>query len=618
MSSEKPRGIIRRSFAALIRLLSAIRVAVLNLVFLAFVVFLLFMLGSAELPQIPEKGALVLNPAGQLVDQLKHSAPLMAYLSKSDPQDGETLLSTVIESIHYAKDDDRINSLVISLDNLSYGGLSKMQEIAVALEAFRTTGKKIIAVGDNYNQDQYWLASQADEIYVNPMGGVLLQGYGLYRSYYKQALDKLHINFHVFRVGEYKSAMEPFLRDDMSEDAKTANMLWLNRLWNEYINSVAAHRKIKAGEVNDYINQADRLLANYGGNAATAAVAAGLIDGVKTRHEMNEYLVTVTGGADKEGYFQGVGFEHYHWLREQEQIEVVPEDHVGLIVAAGNIVNGYQPTGVIGGDSLAELVRQARRDDKVKALVLRVDSGGGSAFASEIIRQELKLFKDAGKPLVISMGSMAASGGYWISAPADEIWATPATLTGSIGIFGAFPTIDNALSEIGINNDGVGTTQLAGALRIDRPLNPIAARIVQSSIEHGYQQFIDVVATGRDMPKQAVEKIAEGRVWSGVDALELGLVDKLGGLQEASASAAAMAGLEDYQQQLIELPLSPQEQVLRQLGLIFQPGLVLEKPPLLVRQLGRWLAPFEESLELIDAMNDPRGIYLQCSSCVAP
>ena len=276
------------------------------------------------------------------------------------------------------------------------------------------------------------------------------------------------------------------------------------------------------------------------------------------------------------------------------------------------ITDGEQPAGTIGGDSLAKVIRQASQAPEVKAVVLRIDSGGGSAFASEVIRRELQLLKEAGKPLVVSMGSMAASGGYWIAAPADEIWATPTTLTGSIGIFGAFPTLEKTYDKLGINTDGVGTTLLAGAMRVDRPLQPLAAKAIQSSIEHGYRQFIDIVAEGRGMSKANVQRVAEGRVWSGVDALQLGLVDQLGGLDEAVESAARLASLENYDRQLIELPLSPREKILKQLTGVWSPSIPV------FSQLDRWLSPIVERLSFWQKMNDPKGVYLYCSNCIAP
>lgn len=412
------------------------------------------------------------------------------------------------------------------------------------------------------------------------------------------------------------------MRNDMSAEAKQSSLVWLNVLWDEYTRTVTERRSLSAEAIDDYANGIDNLLEQQQGDSAAVAVSAGLVDGLKSRDEINSYLAQQVGAVDEEGYYQQIGFEQYLWLKGLELPQTKSSNKVGIIVAAGDIVDGAQPAGTIGGDSLAALVRGARLDSSVRALVLRVDSGGGSAFASEIIRNELSLLQRAGKPLVVSMGSMAASGGYWISAQADEVWATPTTLTGSIGIFGAFPTIDQSLAKLGVTADGVGTTKLAGAIRIDRPLQPIAARSIQSMINHGYDQFLAIVASGRNMSVQEVGKIAEGRVWSGIDARALGLVDQLGGLQQAVASAAALAKLTDYDRKLIEIPLSPQEQLLKELsgkiGVNGSAFSLLGGSGKVVSQLQRWLAPFQHSLGFLNTMNDPQGIYLRCTPCVAP
>lgn len=618
---EKKVGFIRRNFRRLMTFISALRSLFTNLIFLVLLGVLLVALSGGEIPSVPNKGALIVNIQGSLVDQKNYIDPIVRIMGETDPSQYETLLQDVIDAIDYGTEDERITSLVLSLDEMFYGGIAKMQELAPALQRFRDSGKKIIAVGDNYMQDQYWLAAQADEIYINPNGAVLLDGYGLYRNYFQQALEKLKIDFHVFRVGEYKSAMEPYIRSDMSAEAKQANQLWLTALWNEYTKGVTERRNISANNLNQYINQFDQRLADYRGNASSAAIAAGLIDGVKTRDQMNRYLIEIAGAVDENGLYEGIGFEPYLWIKKIESSGSGSDARVGVIVAAGNIADGEQPSGAIGGDTLAALISEARVDATIRALVLRIDSGGGSAFASDIIREELSLLQAEGKPLVVSMGSMAASGGYWIAAGADEIWALPTTLTGSIGIFGAFPTLDKSLAAIGVTTDGVGTTTMAGAMRIDRPLQPIAARSLQSMLEHGYAQFLTIVSEGRDMPKSEVEFLAQGRVWSGADAQRLGLVDQLGTLDQAIASAAALADLVDYEKVLIEIPLTPQEQFIRELaGDVQWHGLMLSSGvnASLLKQAQQWLAPFKETLGFVNSMNDPQGLYLHCSNCMAP
>ena len=619
---ENKVGFVGRNFRRLMKFITALRSLFTNLIFLVFLVVLLLAFSGSEMPSVPDKGALIVNIQGSLVDQKNYIDPIVRLMGETDPSQYETLLQDVIDAIDYGTEDERITSLVLSLDDMFYGGIAKMQELVPALQRFRDSGKKIIAVGDNYLQDQYWLAAQADEIYINPNGAVLLDGYGLYRNYFQQALAKLKIDFHVFRVGEYKSAMEPFNRSDMSQEAKQANLVWLGALWNEYTKAVAERRNIPANDINQYINQFDQRLADYQGNASSAAIAAGLIDGVKTRDEMNRYLIEVAGAVDQQGLYEGIGFEHYLMVKKMESYQPDADAKVGVIVAAGNIADGEQPPGGIGGDTLAALIREARTDATIRALVLRIDSGGGSAFASDVIREELNLLQAEGKPLVVSMGSTAASGGYWIAAGADEIWALPSTLTGSIGIFGAFPTFDKSLAAIGVTTDGVGTTAMAGAMRIDRPLQPIAARSLQSLLEYGYAQFLSIVAEGRGMPKSEVEALAKGRVWSGNDAQRLGLVDQLGTLDQAIASAASLAGLDIfYKKQLIEIPLTPQEQFINELtGEIRWQGLNVTGGVNagFLKQAQQWLAPFKEPLSFVDSMNDPQGLYLHCSNCMAP
>ena len=614
---EKKPGIIRRSYRMLMRILSGLRLFLANMLFLVLLVIIFMAINRSDLPSIPEQGALVLDISGSLVDQKNYTDALTQLLSEEDPEQQQTLLQDVIDAVTYAADDERINTLVLSLDKMAYGSLSKMQELLPALERFRSSGKKIIATGNSYNQQQYWLAAQADEVYLDPMGAVYLEGYGVYRNYVKNALDKLKIDFHVFRVGEYKSAMETFMREDMSEQARRANLQWLNVLWGQYTDGVASPRQLAASDINQYINGIDRIVAEVGGNAAKAALDKGLVDGLKTRDEINRYLSEQVGAKDDEGNFQRVGFQQYLWLKNLEPDTNMSTDKIGVIVAAGNIVDGKQPAGAIGGDSLSKLIRDTRIKNDIKALVLRIDSGGGSAFASELIRRELVLLQKQGIPLVVSMGSLAASGGYWIAASADQIWATPTTLTGSIGIFGAFPTFDKSLAELGIYNDGVGTTDLAGSMRVERPLQPTFARSIQSNIEYGYEQFIDLVAEGRGLPEEQVLSLAGGRVWSGIDAKELGLVDELGSLKQAITAAAELAGLENYKKQLIEYPLTPQEQLIKELtGGAAKLSAVSTSP--MLSQLKSWLGPIEDSLRFLQGMNDPRGVYLFCTACTAP
>jgi protease-4 len=399
------------------------------------------------------------------------------------------------------------------------------------------------------------------------MGQVWLGGLGIYRHYFKNALDKLHVGFHVFRVGAYKSALEPFMRNDMSAEDRKSNQAWLTVLWEAYTSDVTTLRRLPAERIDEYINNLDVNLAEEGGDAARLALKSGLIDDLKTRDEVRDDLIRLVGEDENGEGYKKVEFDTYiSKMLPKSRRPHTESSRVGLIVAEGLIMDGKQPAGRIGGESTAELIRQARADDNVKAVVLRIDSGGGSAVAAEIIRRELELTRGAGKPVVVSMSSVAASGAYWISVAADEIWALPTTITGSIGIFAALPTFDKTLKAIGINTDGVGTTRLSGAFDLSRPLNPLLADALQLQIERGYQRFIERVSQGRNMAPEAVEKVAQGRVWAAQTAKDLGLVDKFGGLEPAVESAAKLAKLEQYDLVVIEHPLTVRERLVKSLS----------------------------------------------------
>ena len=599
----------RGFFSRMLAVIDATRRWVLNLLFLFFFGFMLFSLYSAFRIDVPSGGALVLMPEGNVVEEYTAVDALTQLSSDGRPQ--ETLLQDLIDAVDYAREDDSIKVILLLLGDLQHIGIAKGLEFSEALQRFRESGKEIVAMSDSYDQDSYLLAAQADRVLLHNMGGVSIEGFSVVRNYLRDALEKLKLTMHVFKVGSYKSAVEPLLRNDMSEEAREANRGWLEPLWDLYRDRIVAARNITVNDFDYYVNNIDRVLAGSGGDAAQAALDYGLVDGIVSRPALSNMMAEQVGW-DEDGYFNQVYYRNY--LRFKRAMNL-PDNNAGvaLIVASGNIVDGDQPPGTIGGDSLARLVRQARMDNSIKALVLRVDSGGGSAFASEVIRAELEALQQAGKPLVVSMSSMAASGGYWISAGADEIWASPATLTGSIGIFGAFPTAEKLLEDLGVHTDGIGTTAVAGKLRLDRPLDPIMARAIQRGIEHGYQRFINVVAEGRGKLPEQVKPIAEGRVWSGMDAHELGLVDRLGGLDGAIASAAQLAGLPDDRHRLLRLPLSPEEELLRW---FMEAGFVSSQwlPASVSALLKQWLP----SVNALPVFNDPRGVYAQCLLCAAP
>ncbi|MGB8426524.1 MAG: signal peptide peptidase SppA [Desulfobacterales bacterium] len=607
---------IGRFLRNLWKAVTVLRRVVLNLIFIALVLLLVAVLLSGTGREVPAGAALVVAPVGKIVEQ--SSETLLADRFYGTAVGVETVLRDLVDGIDAAANDPKIKVLVLDLDKMGAAGISQLQEIGEALNRFKAAGKTIIASGDGYDQRQYFLAAHADRLYLNPMGQVWLSGLGIFRHYYKNALDKLKIDFHVFRVGTYKSALEPFMRNDMSSDDRQSNQAWLSVLWEAYTTDVATLRKLPADRIDSFINTLDGKLAAEGGDGARLAVAAGLVDELKTRDEVRDELIGQVGMDDSGKSYKKIDFNSYTAIRLPKARRPRTENsHVGLIVAEGLIMDGTQPPGRIGGNSTAELIRQAREDEKVKAVVLRINSGGGSAMASEVIRRELELTRRAGKPVVVSMSTIAASGAYWLAVAANEIWALPTTITGSIGIFAALPTFDQALKTIGINSDGVGTTRLAGAFDLSRPLNPLLADALQLQIENGYQRFIERVSQGRNLTPAAVEKVAQGRVWAAKTARELGLIDKFGGLGPAVDSAAKLAGLEKYDLVAIEQPLTARERLVRKLGRLIG-GLVSDTENFLAL---RSLEPLKSIVDDGDIAavlrtGEPGRAYALCLECM--
>jgi len=616
MSKESP-GFLTRLFRGFWNLITWLRISLFNLVFLALLLALVVAMIPQEEQRLTGKRALRVAPSGFLVDQRSYVDPVTQILEQSRPEEVETLVSDLVKTINHAARDERITALVLELDYLVGGGISKLEEIGTALQRFKVSGKPIIAVADNYSQEQYYLASYADEIYLHPMGGVLLTGYGSYRNYFKNALDKLAVNFHVFRVGDYKDFIEPYTRNNMSAASREHNALWLQQLWGVYTSRLESLRGLPNGAVNSYINNLDENLNRVDGNSARLALNAGLVDQLAGRRQVRQTLKQKLGSNRDGDNYNALDYWDYLHHLEKENGHVGGK--VGLIVAKGIIVDGKQPEGTIGGDTMAKLLREAREDASLKALVLRIDSGGGSAFASEVIRQEILATRQAGIPVIVSMGSVAASGGYWIASAGDEIWATPTTITGSIGVFGAFPTFELTLDKLGVSTDGIGTTKLAGAMRVDRPLSPQAESVIQQSVEFVYKQFLNLVAEARDSSVGEIHRVAQGRVWSGATAKELGLVDNIGNLEDAVAAAAARAGLNSYHLHLIRKTLSPKEQILKELAggvSALAPNTLMEK--VAPASLRKALTPLAEPFQLMGKLNDPRGVYTLCEVCTAP
>lgn len=596
---------------------TVLRRVFLNLLFIALVVLVIVILLSGTQGRFPSGAALVLAPVGKIVEQSTETLLVDRFYGTTTG--AETVLRDLIDGIDTARNDPKIKILVLDLEKLEGAGISQLQEIGEALKRFKANGKTIFAFGDSFDQRQYYLAAHADQLYLHPMGQVWLSGLGIYRHYFKNALDKLHVDFHVFRVGTYKSALEPFMRNDMSTDDRKSNQAWLNTLWEAYTTDVAALRRLPAERIDDYINNLDGNLAEEGGDAARLALTSGLVDNLKTRDEIRDELIHLVGEDENGESYNKIEFDTYiSSMLPKVRRPRTESSRVGLIVAEGIIMNGKQPAGRIGAESTADLIRQAREDEKIKAVVLRIDSGGGSAIASEIIRRELELTRGAGKPVVVSMSSIAASGAYWISVASDEIWALPTTITGSIGIFAALPTFHKTLKDIGINTDGVGTTRLSGAFDLSRPLNPLLADALQLQIERGYRRFIEQVSQGRNMTPEAVEKVAQGRVWAAQTAKGLGLIDKFGGLAPAVESAAKLAKLEKYDLVVVKQPLTDRERLLKSLSRligIFVSGAKSLQAEKVLHFFGSALN--DPEIEAVLQIGDPGRAYALCLDCMA-
>ncbi len=595
---------------------------VLNILFIIIVIAIVVGISNSgsEKPKVAKNSALILNLTGNVVIQKTWIAPAELFLSQAFGQgqeNPEILLRDLVSVVENAAKDKRINALVLQLDRFSGGGMDKLNKVGKAIETFKESGKPVFAIGDYYGREQYYLASHADSVYVHPMGALLMEGYSNYGTYFAAALEKLKVSTHVFKVGKFKSAVEPFLRNDMSPEAKLANEAWLNELWRLFKTDVASTRGFDEANFDETFASLLGKFKQVDGDFAQYALSNNWVDGLRTRAQFRTEMIELLGPGEEDNTFNHVTYDNYlKMLKPAFSMPSIDDktNKVAIVVAKGSILDGEQDPGTIGGDSTAELLRKARFDKSVKAVVLQVDSGGGSAFASEVIRQEIVLLKAAGKPVVASMSSVAASGGYWISASADKIFAEPSTITGSIGIFGMLTTFENSFSYLGVNSDGIATTELNG-ISPDRPLAEGYKSLIQMNIERGYKRFISLVAEERGMTLEEVDNIAQGRVWVGTQALELGLVDELGGLEEAIASAAKMAKLEDYKQIYIERELTDDERmwanILQNASVLFD-GLGVKTEQNAFMKIANQL---NEKAKIVTELNDPMATYVLCLEC---
>lgn len=601
---------IKKFFARIWAFVEILRRVVVTLGIIAFLVVIALVINGGKPVVVEDNIALVFAPTGEVVDQIDIDprASVLAELSGEPPQ--QTLLRDLIDTLDYAAADDRIAVVILKLDLMTSIGMAQAQELAAAIQRFRQSGKPVYAYGPGYDQRDYYLAVQADKIFMDPLGLLLIEGFSTYQQYFAEALEKLGVSVNVFRVGDYKSAVEPFVRRDMSEEAKEANLAWLGDLWTVWRQQVASARNIQPADVDAFIADYPENLAAQNGDVAAMALEKGWVDELVTRQQLREKLIAMVEQDEDHGSFRQMHSRPYLRVLRRENQTLPQEKQVGVIVAQGALAAGNSDTGVAGSDTIGQLISQARRDDNIAALVLRVNSPGGGVYASEFIRRELALAQADGKPVVVSMSNVAASGGYWISMNADRIFAMESTITGSIGIFGLFPTFEKPLGKLGVHTDGVGTTPLAGAFRGDRPLSDEVATSIQWVLNDNYRRFTQGVANGRSLAVDQVKDIAQGRVWSGVAAKERGLVDSYGGLQTAIDAAAALANLNEFDVEYVAPPEDIRMKLLRRFS--FSAGQWLPES-LLDHAAQKWgLAGWQKLREMASWMRDPNHAYAHC------
>ena len=548
---ERP-GFFRRFFLGLWRLLDFSRRLVLNVLFLAIVgVMLVAWFSSDSPPRLHADTALVLNLQGDLVEEYTIGPREAALAEALGEQRFETRLRDVLDAIDRASRDPQITRAVLVLDEMGGGGQATLREVAAALERFKASGKPVIAWGESFSQPQYYLAAQANEVYMHPAGMLTVHGMGGTRAYFKNLLDKLGVRINVFQAGRYKSFAEPFTRTGPTPEAREADAYLLNGLWSIWTSDVERVRKLKEGTINAVIEDLPQRLAAANGDVAQLAVKERLVDGLKTRDEFRRALIDagVPRSDDDEETFRQISL--YSYLRYGRQ--PLTGAAVGVIVAQGEIVGGDARQGRVGATATAELIQRARQDDDIKAVVMRIDSPGGIVQASELIREQLDLTRKAGKPVVVSMGDVAASGGFWIAMGGDEVLADAATITGSIGVFGLIPTFEGAADKLGVTTDSVSTTWLGGATDLAKPLDKRLEQVISQMIGSNYREFLSLVAERRKSTPELINEIAQGRVWTGAQAKERGLVDGLGGIDDAVKSAARRATLgETYRVEYVQ------------------------------------------------------------------
>lgn len=598
------------------RLLNFVREMILNLFFIFLVlvgVGIWMQVSNSDTKETAGRGALLLDISGVIVDKpdssQRFSRLSRQLLGASSDRRQENSLFDIVNTIRQAKDDRNITGIVMDLKNFAGGDQPSMQYIGKALKEFRDSGKPVYAIGENYSQGQYYLASFANKIWLSPQGVVDLHGFATNGLYYKSLLDKLKVSTHVFRVGTYKSAVEPFIRDDMSPAAREADSRWIGELWQNYLNTVAANRQIPAQQVFPGAQGLLDGLTKTGGDTAKYALDNKLVDALASSAEIEKALTKEFGWSKADKNYRAISYYDYALKTPADT-----GDSIGVVFANGAIMDGEETQGNVGGDTTAAQIRDARLDPKVKAIVLRVNSPGGSVTASEVIRSELAAARAAGKPVVVSMGGMAASGGYWISTPANYIVANPSTLTGSIGIFGVITTVENSLNSIGVHTDGVSTSPLAD-VSITKALPPEAQQMMQLSIENGYKRFITLVADARNSTPEQIDKIAQGHVWTGQDAKANGLVDSLGDFDDAVAKAAELAKLKQWHLEYYVDEPTFFDKVMDNMSGSVRAMLPETFQAMLPAPLASVASTVKSESDKLAAFNDPQNRYAFCLTC---
>ncbi|MEC9376335.1 MAG: signal peptide peptidase SppA [Pseudomonadota bacterium] len=607
------------SFFKLIwRFISGVMRALQVLIFfgILFIFIIIFRQSSDVSFNIADSTALIINPTGVLTDQLEGEPLDIALLNFQSNAGSQTLVRDVIKSLELAAQDDRIRLVVLFPQMLQSAGLTKLQMIGDAIDKFQESGKPVIAMADSYTQPQYYLASRADEVYMHDFGLVSLEGFGYYKTYFAEAIQKLRVDVNVFRVGEYKSFVEPYLRNDMSSEDKDSADRWLNGLWAAYQLDVTNARSLDSNSISYYIDNLTELLKLNDGDTAKVALSQGFLDGLMNHQQFRDYIIEKVGPDEKyPDDFQSINFRSYLAAQSiNEESKSIQSKNVGVLVASGSIVDGEAAPGSIGSASLSRLIREAANDETISAVVLQIDSPGGSMFASEVVHDQLQILREKGKPLIASMSSVAASGGYYISLPADEIWASDASISGSIGVGAIFPTFQRSLNALGVNIDGFGTSDLSGQFSGLQELNEKSKELLNISVSSAYDTFIAKVAEARGMEISEVDQIARGRVWIGSDALQIGLIDYIGSIDKAIISAAALADLPEgkYGIKYIERQLSFSEKILLQysrlLSQFIAPNNLMNNSII----FQRLIEIMKEPMDMLKIWSDPRGMFFYC------